>query len=306
MAAAACIPPRPPAVPRAIAPLVHLGPERTSIAYDDPGAAAKRVLFDRINRDRAAHGVAPVAWDPRAALVGDAFALDAALSGSRGHWDTRGRAPYLRWALAGGVDYHVQNAGMYSVSAGRIGRPPADILLAIHDSMMAERPPMDGHRRTILDPAHTHVGIGLAVAGTELRMSQEFTRVAFEWIEIPARSLSEDEWAAFRGRPLPEWELGLVEIRYEPPPRPMSIEETRRRVTYGYPRVVRTLVPRLAEGLAYVDGAVGEVEVEDGVIAFEFPLDQGPGHYYVLCHVHPAGRPRDAMRPATAALVTGG
>lgn len=301
--AAGCLASRPFA-PRATAPLVRLGPDRIAVEYDDPRAAAKQALFERINRDRAAHGVAPVAYDPRAALVGDLFCLDAALAGSRGHWDLQGRAPYLRWALAGGVDFHAQNAAMYSVSSGWVDRPLSELLLVIHESMMAERAPMDGHRRTILDPAHTHVGIGLAVAGGELRMSQEFTRVAFEWVEVPARPLASGEWAAFRGRPLPQWEVGLVEVRHEPPPRPLSLDELRRRASYSYPRVVRTLRPRLPEGARYTEGGTGEVDADEAGIAFEFPLDQGPGHYYVLCHVHPTGRPRDPMRPATAAMVT--
>lgn len=39
-------------------------------------------------------------------------------------------------------------------------------------------PPRDGHRRTILNPDYTHVGIGFAVAGGEFRLTEEFTRVA--------------------------------------------------------------------------------------------------------------------------------
>jgi uncharacterized protein YkwD len=301
--AAACIPPRPFA-PRATAPLVRLGPERLAIAYDDPRAAEKRVLLERINRDRAAHGLAPVAHDPRASLVGDRFCLDAALTGARGHWDLSGRPPYLRWAIAGGVDFHAQNAAMYSTSAGRIDRPLEDVLLLVHDAMMDERPPNDGHRRTILDPDHTHVGIGLAVAGGEFRMTQEFTSVGFEWVEVPARALAPGEWAAIRGRPLLEWEVALVEIRHEPPPRPLSLDEVRRRATYTYPDVVRTLRPQLPPGIRYAEGGTGEVESGRAGVAFEFPLDRGPGHYYVLCYVRPAGRPDGPVRPATAVLVT--
>jgi uncharacterized protein YkwD len=302
---AACAAHRPPA-PRATAPLLRIGPERTSIPYDDPQAAAKQALLDRINRDRADAGAPPVAYDPRLALAGDLFCLDAALAGTRGHFDLQGRAPYLRWALDGGIDYHAENAAMYQVSSGRVDRPLLDILLRIHDSMMDEQPPLDGHRRTVLDPAYTHAGIGLGVAGGELRMTEEFSTVAFEWVEVPAGPLLPGEWAAFRGRTLPQWEVGLVEIRHEPAPRPLGLDEARRRLVYSYPRVVRTLHPRLARGAAYDDGTTGDVDVGGGVVALEFPLDQGPGHYYLLAYVRPAGRPRDPLRPATAVLVTAG
>ena len=300
---AACAPPRPFA-PRATAPMVRLGPERLAVPYDDPRMADKQVLIDRINRDRAAHGLAPVAHDPRASLVGDRFCLDAALTGARGHWDLEGRAPYLRWAAAGGVDFHAQNAALYSTTAGRIDRPLADLLLLLHDAMMAERPPGDGHRRTILDPDHTHVGIGLAVAGGEFRMTQEFTRVAFEWVEAPAHALAPGEWAVVRGRPLPRWEVALVEIRHEPPPPPLTLDEVRRRASYGYPPVVRTLRPQLPEGFRYAEGGTGEVESGRAGVALEFPLDRGPGHYYVIPYVTPAGRSDDPARPAAAVLVT--
>lgn len=300
--AAACAPPRPFA-PRATAPLVRIGPERLRVPYDDPRAAEKQALVERINRDRAAHGRAPVALDPRASLVGDRFCLDAALTGARGHWDLAGRGPHLRWALAGGIDFHAQNAAMYSTTAGRIDRPLADVLLLLHDAMMAERPPDDGHRRTILDPDHTHVGIGLAVTGGEFRMTEEFTSVAFEWVEVPARALLPGEWAAFRGKPLPGWEVGLLEVRHEPPPMPLSLDEVRRRASYGYPPVARTLRPRLPDGVAYEEGGTGEVEAGPAGVAVEFPLERGPGHYYVVAYVHPVGRPQDPLRPATAALV---
>ena len=43
-------------------------------------------------------------------------------------------------------------------------------------AMMIEKPPHDGHRRTILDPHATHVGIGLAWEKGEFRIAQEFVR----------------------------------------------------------------------------------------------------------------------------------
>jgi uncharacterized protein YkwD len=185
LAGTACAPLRrrdAPPLPR----VLRLGPERTRFAYDDPRAPEKRALFQRINRDRVLHGVAAVEYDPRAALVGDLFCLDGALSGSWGHWDLQGRAPYLRWGLAGGVDFHAENAAAWSADGGRLDTPLTDILISSHESMMAETPPADGHRRTVLDPHWTHVGIGIGAVGGQFRMTQEFTRVGFEWIEIPA------------------------------------------------------------------------------------------------------------------------
>jgi hypothetical protein len=289
---------------RARSPLIRLGPERLRVPYDDPRAADKRVLLERINRDRAAHDVPPVGLDPRAALVGDLFCLDGALSGAWGHWDLLGRAPYVRWGLAGGADFHAQNAVALSVSSGRLDQPVADLLVQAHESMMAERPPEDGHRRTILDPRWTHVGIGAGTVGGQFRMSQEFTRVAFDWMEVPAAPVRAGERAWFAGRPLPGWQVGLVEIRFEPPPQPLSRAQAVARGSYGYPEQVLSLRPPLP-GLFGAAPERSEVRVRrDGSIAFPFRLDRGPGYYFVLCYLQGGAGEGDRMTPATAAMVT--
>ena len=300
--AVACRPPAPQG-PRPAGPVVHLGPERTSIGYDEPYADDKRALLARINRDRAAAGARPLEYEPRAALAGDAFCLEAALGGSRGHWDVRGRAPYLRWGLAGGVDYHAENVAAFSSSNGRIDRPVRELMLEAHEAMMAERPPQDGHRRTILDPLFTHVGIGLAAVGGELRLSQEFTRVAFEWIELPAGPLRKGEWARFAGRTRRDWEVGLVEIRFEAPPRPLSLAELRRRGSYGLPPVVRTFRPHLPEGGRYDTGGRGDFAEKDGVVTLAFRVEER-GHYFVVCYLRRRGGGAEVMSPGTTALVT--
>jgi len=284
-------------------PMSRQGPDRTQVAYDDPREAEKRALFERINRDRERHGVPPVQYDTRAAIAGDLFCLDSAMAGPTGHWDLQGRAPYVRWGLAGGVDFHAENAATYSVSSGTITRPLAPLMLEAHESMMAETSPDDGHRRTILSPSYTHVGIGLAAVAGEVRMTEEFTRVAFEWIETPAVPLRAGQRASFAGRPVTGWEIGAIEIRFESPPRPLTVMEVRRRRAYGYPTVVQTLLPVVPSG--YARGGRGDFDVRgDGSFSAGFKLDQGPGYYFVVCHLRKARDLRGPMEPATAAMIT--
>ncbi|MET0554064.1 MAG: hypothetical protein ABW221_13560 [Vicinamibacteria bacterium] len=285
-------------------PTIRLGSERLRMPYDDPRAADKAVLLARVNRDRAAHGVPPVGLDPRAALVGDLFCLDGALSGAWGHWDLAGRAPYVRWGLAGGADFHAQNAVALSVSSGRLDLPVADLLVQAHESMMAEQPPDDGHRRTILDPRWTHVGFGAGTAGGQFRMSQEFTRVAFDWMDVPAAPLRAGQRAWFAGRPLPGWRVGLVEIRFEPPPRPLSRAQAVARGSYGYPDEVLSLHPPLPAPFTLAPERSEVRTRRDGSIAFPFRLDHGPGYYFVLCYLQGGDGGGERMTPATAAMVT--
>jgi hypothetical protein len=304
MLGGACTLGRPPA-PAPLPPLRHVGGERTVLGYDDPRAPMKRLLLERINRDRARSGAPPLAYESRAALVGDQFCLEAALAGTTGHWDPAGRAPYLRWALAGGVDYHAENAVAFSFSSGAVTRPLEELALEGHLGMMAEVPPRDGHRRTILDPGFTHVGIGLGVAAGEFRMTQEFTRVALAWLELPEGPQPAGSLAYVAGRPLPGLHLELVEIRYEPVPRPLRLlEREPRRSGYAYPPVIETLRPGAGATAAYSRGGYGDVRRDaSGRFSLGFRLSQGPGHYFVLCHVAERLVEDAPLGPATAALV---
>jgi uncharacterized protein YkwD len=303
LAGTACAPRRRSA-PEPPVRVLRSGPERMHIAYDDPRAEDKRVLFERINRDRTLHGVPPVEYDPRAALVGDLFCLDGALSGAWGHWDLQGRAPYDRWGLSGGVDFHGENAAAWSAATGRLDTPISEILIRSHESMMAEVPPDDGHRRTILDPQWTHVGIGVGRAGGQFRMTQEFTRVGFEWIEIPAEPVRAGTRVVFAGKPLAGWDVGLIEVRHEPPPQRLSHAEITRRGSYGYPPTVASERPPVVPPFPLMGTRSPIERHRGGWLSFQFRLDHGPGYYFVLCYLLREGAVGVSMTPGTAAMVT--
>jgi len=238
--------------------------------------------------------------------VGDAFCLDQAFAGTTGHWDVRGRAPYVRWGLAGGVDFHVQNAGAFSNSEGRLDRPMVAMLLELHEAMMDEKPPADGHRRTILDPSLTHVGLGMARVGGEFRMSQEFTRVSFDWIDVPDRPLPPGALATFGGKPKAGWVVGRVEVRFEPQPLPLTAGDRRGQGSYDYPPIVRALRAWFP-GRQLLSGREDHFDVHrDGSVFARFRLDAGPGYYFVVCQLaRRLGLERtDTLEAATAAMVT--
>lgn len=293
---------RPPAA--APVPVVRRGPDRASTPFAQRGARAKAALLARINADRAAAGVAPVAVDLVAAKAGDEFCLDAARTGVMGHWDLAGRAPYDRFADAGGVDLNGEN----SSGVSRTGEPFHEgelerLLLEAHERMMAERPPDDGHRRTILDPDWTHVGIGAALEGGEFRMTQEFTRHAAVWVELPAERQRAGGTAPVAVQLPKGWNLGAVEIAHERFPKPLTAEEIRRRASYAYPRASRRLLPRLAPGFRYPDGSTGDVAAPDGIVRVNVPLSYGPGSYWVMVFAAPGAVEGKALSPLTAVRV---
>lgn len=285
--------------------VVRRGRERTSVPYRERARDAKAALLARINADRLATGAPPVAVDLVAARAGDDFCLDAARQRTLGHWDLAGRAPYDRYADAGGVDVHAENfSGTSKTGAPFHPDELVALLLDAHRQMMAERPPADGHRRTILDPSWTHVGIGVALEGGEFRMTEEFSRHAVEWVEIPAGPVSLAARTAPFAAELPKgWNLAAIEIAHERAPRPMSAAEIGRRLSYAYPATSRRLLPRLAASYRYPDGSTGEVDVQGGVVRARIPLGSGPGSYWVFVYAAPGPVAGVTLGPVTAARI---
>jgi len=284
-------------------PVVRLGPDRLELPYDEPYAREKRVLLRKINQERAEAGLGRLGYSPRAARAGDLFCREAAERSFSGHWDLEGRAPYLRWAEAGGVDEHAENAASESHSPPPITDPPLDLLLRSHARMMAERPPDDGHRRTVLNPEWTHVGIGLAVVAGEFRMTEEYVRQMLDWVEIPAGALPAGSVAPFAAKLPAGWNVAVVEIRYEEPPRPLSRLEAGARRSYGLPPAIRSILPVAGPGLVWESGDKGSFPVgASGEFRLDVPLDRGPGDYYVV--VFPSrGIGGKGLTPCTAARI---
>ncbi|MGZ6971496.1 MAG: CAP domain-containing protein, partial [Thermoanaerobaculia bacterium] len=282
-------------------PTLRLGADRAASSYAERHPKAKARLLARLNGERRAAGVPPVAYDLLAASVGDAFCLDTARTRSSGHWDTAGRPPYLRWGLAGGVDYHAENVS----SLTRIGADVEEaevpaLLLDAHERMMAERPPADGHRRTVLEPEWTHVGFGAAVVGGEFRMTEEFSRHVVEWVEVPAEPLPAGARAPFAVKLPAGWALASIEVGFEAPASPMSRAEIARRTAYTYPGASQTFLARAPAPSQYPDGSRGEIDLVRGVARANIPLLSGAGNYYVFVYAASGSVGRHPLAPLTS------
>jgi uncharacterized protein YkwD len=160
-------------------------------AGDDPYHAARQALVRRINEDRAAAGLESLEYDALASEVSDQHCQEMAGRGYLSHWNLRGLLPYHRYHFAGGRDHIQENLSRMTVFSTRpdpISTAPEDIqvhLLNSHQRFMDETPPLDGHRKNVLDPRHTHVGIGLAVSGGHFTMAEEFLNRYVELEPLP-------------------------------------------------------------------------------------------------------------------------
>jgi uncharacterized protein YkwD len=295
------------AAPAASVPMARFGPDRAGTFRPGPYADAKTALLARINADRAAAGLGTLEWDAVAAKAGDAFCLDAARTGVMGHWDLAGRAPYDRYADAGGVDWNGENfSGTSRTGSSFHAGELVGLLLEAHGRMMAEKPPDDGHRKAILDPSWTHVGIGVALTAGEFRMTEEFTRHAVVSVEAPAGRVRAGRTVPVNVQLPKGWKLGAVQVAHEPFPRPLTAKEIQRRSSYAFPAAAQTLLPLLGPGLRYASGAAGEVEAAGGLVRARIPLASGPGSYWVLVFAGPDAVPAGVrpLTPSTAVRIT--
>ena len=205
------------------------------------------------------------------------------------HWNRDGFLPYMRYGLRGGTAYCAENVSMLSGLSPRAGTAEVrEAILQLQQSMHDETPPNDGHRRTILNPEHTHVGLGLAVVGKELRLAQEFLSRYIRFEPLPTKARPGDRLNVV-GQVLnpDEYAFYAAAVYHEPLPQPLTLERLRQPRPYALPETSRMLKPRLTDGSQYTDGTTGEVEVGAGG-RFKFELSfpkREPGVYTTLVFV---------------------
>jgi len=277
-------------------------------ASDETRMTLRGEFVRLINRDRAKFGLAPVQLDAQVSVMADAYCRAQIRNGTTGHFTTDGEAPYMRYSFAGGNDGVSENAAAWSANYGFSDAALYDMLRRSEAAMMAEVAPHDGHRRTILDPAATHVGIGLAWEKGEFRMTQEFIRHYVEWLRPLPRRITNAQPVLCSGSAVKGYDIEAITVHHEPLPQPMAAVTANAIETYSLPSARREYLPRLksftrlvAGGVEqireeYSDGRKGDFQVAaDGKFAFAIPLPDGPGIYTVVVWVRPHGRAVDAI-----------
>ncbi len=223
--------------------------------------------LDLVNQSRSEGGLAPVAWDDAAAQVAQAHAEDMLQGEFFSHWNRDGYGPDHRAALdAGMTDAVFEN--IHSFWRRTSDDQPAPIedwlqrVLDAHLSLMDS----PGHRRNIMDPAHTHVGIGIAYRPEigELRLVQEFVNRYVELDPLPAE-LPVGADVEISGRLLDGASDPLVNLAYEPFPQPLSLEQLAE--TGSYQRAAQFFsAPRMTvEGSRFSTRAILDYDGQPGL-----------------------------------------
>src|SRR4051812_12965719 len=277
-------------------------------ASDETRMTLRGEFVRLINRDRARFGLPPVQLDAQVSATADAYCRAQIRNGTTGHFTTDGEAPYMRYSFAGGNDGVSENAAAWSANYGFSDSALYDMMRRSESAMMAEAAPHDGHRKTILDPAATHVGIGLAWEKGEFRMTQEFIRHYVEWLRPLPRRVTNAQPVLCSGHAVKGYDVEAITVHHEPMPQPMAAVTANAIQSYSLPAARREYLPRLKDFTRPVPGGVEQIREEysdgrkgvfqlaaDGNFPFAIPLPDGPGIYTVVVWVRPHGKAVDAI-----------
>ncbi|MGH9443175.1 MAG: CAP domain-containing protein [Thermoanaerobaculia bacterium] len=278
------------------APLAILKPELSTWVEDDfpratmPRDAAERALFEQINADRETAGLTRLLWDEKAASLARAYTRQQIVDRLVGHFLLDGVPPYARLSKGGDLGSGSENSAAYMTSSGHLWDSPKDLALMGEKEMLREKPPLDGHRRAILDPLATHVGVGCALQGGEFRLAEEFTTRGFDSLRV-VRIGNEGSSIRVRGKSLDRRSLDFVSVAVQPFPSRLTREEVNSRRTYSYPEPTWALMPAAstlyAVGLKTFHCVVPSIH---GKFSFQYQLDRA-GLWTFVLYFREKGRP---------------
>lgn len=261
----------------------------TPLAHSDidtTRATLREHVLRLINRDRALYNLPPVQLDEHASALGDEYCRVQIRNRTTGHFTTDGIAPYARYSFAGGNDAVSENAAAWSADYDFTDRALYEMARRSQDAMMAETPPNDGHKRTMLDPNATHVGIGLAWQGGEFRLVHEFIRRYVDWKRDVPRAVRVDQTVLLAGAPKPGVSIEGITVHHEPLPQPIAATTASAMSTYALPDKRREYAPRVrTQGGLSLARRDDFTLSSDGSFAFTVPFNDGPGLYTIVVWV---------------------
>lgn len=271
---------------------------------DETRTTLREHILKLINRDRKMYNLPPVELDLQASAIGDTYCRQQIRNGTNGHFTTDGLAPYMRYSFAGGNDGVSENAAAWSANYTFSDRALYEMARRSQDAMMAEMPPKDGHKRTILDPHATHVGIGLAWERSEFRLVHEFIRRYIHWQTKVPRQAHVDDTIFVAGQPLDGVAIEAISVHHESLPQTMPAHVANALDSYTLPKERKDYFPRLKQEYRrdsdgtlhiirreYPGGHRGDFTVtNEGAFSFAVPFTQGAGIYTVVVWVKRDGQ----------------
>lgn len=240
-------------------------------------------ILAMINEEREVEKVAPVAFDDLATEVATKHAWDLVKGRFTGHWGSDGLKPYHRYSFAGGTEATAENVSAADNTWSMKEKDLKQDTAYLHLRLYQEKPPNDGHRQTILNREHTHVGIGVVVHELRLRMVELFISRYVD-IKPVIREAKPGATVSFAGKiRVAPYRFNNLEVHFEPMPTPLSPEMMRSPGPYSMPKEARKLLPKIPSPLVYLDGSSGIVKVDGPDFSVPVKLYKStPGIYTIV------------------------
>jgi len=247
-------------------------------------------LLTLLNDERAAARLSRLELDELACKVGNDHAADMIRGRFLSHWGSDGRTAYHRYSFAGGVDALQENVGSAESIHSFAPNSVIQDFLDMHQAMLNETAPNDGHRRTILNAYHTHVGFGLAFQGRSLRLDELYLARYLE-INPFTPQAKPNSAVSLTGRVLNQkHRLHEVDVFYEPLPTPREITWLRTPRSLSLPSEYTVLKPKAPPGTTYTDGTLGDFDFSGGRFRVPVKISRDkPGIYTIQFWIERAG-----------------
>lgn len=234
----------------------------------------KLQILRQINWTREQYKVPELKLDILACRIANKQARESCENGYVSHWNMAGEKPYHRYALAGGVDHVSENSSGYFSSDTIDKNKVLHFSFYAHDLFMKEVPPDDGHKLNVIDPDHTHVGVGYWISGGHFRYYEEYVDRHLEFMTCEHEA-KPNEPIRITVKPLsPGHFLYAVIAYFEPFPGPLSVARLMSTGSY----------PDYSNQKAFIKWPTDIKRNEDGSYTIDVTF-ASPGLYYIKIYL---------------------
>ena len=184
-----------------------------------------------INQARTAEDLYELTLDTNTAA--QSHAEQSRVHCTRGHWDTNGLKPYMRYTLAGGEQYSAENVFAIDFCPEDLDNYDLETPTEQIDFAMDRFLNSPGHRQNILNPHHRKVGIGLTYRPPTIWFVQLFVG---DYIQYETKPTINSGILTLSGQTQNgahvSSDTGTIAIYYDPPLEPLTRGQLSR--TYCY------------------------------------------------------------------------
>ncbi|MFC2004622.1 CAP domain-containing protein [Chloroflexota bacterium] len=251
--------------------------------------------LELINEDRVDNGLDPVILGGN--IASQNHAEENLTNVYSSHWGMDGSKPYMRYTLAGGVNYvneNVLGTGIESDDGAPSLRDPKEMLEQAQERLMDSH----FHRANILYKWHKKVSLGIAYDDDNFHLLQHFEGDYIEFSEIPSISST---ILSMIGK-VTIGNIEQIALHYDPLPQSLSPEQLNAPPyvsSYSLGGLIGNILPPLPPGSYYTDLAQNDVVAmtwdtqTDGSFTVEADispmLGEGNGVYTVVVLVETGG-----------------